>query len=354
MNFIVEKNSLWENLTHTTKPIVLFGMGNGADRIFAKCCDYNIKIADIFATDPFVRGQSYLGYKMMTYKEICQKYKDFIVLIAFASESPEVLDIFYRMSVEQEVYAPHIQLFGDVCFDQDYFATNVEKINQVYKLLADDFSRQLFADIMNYRISGKLEYLLAHQTIRVKDIKNILALSDQETYLDLGAYNGDTIKEFINITNNNYQKIFALEADPKNFRKLENFIVEENILDTEIYNLGSWSKPAELKLTKASGRQAKIVEDGKRNISVTSIDALFPHEEISFIKMDVEGAEKETLHGAKNIIQKHQPKLFVACYHYDEDILHLPLLIHELNPNYKIFLRRHPYVPAWELNILAK
>lgn len=354
MNFIAEKTSLWENLTHATKPVLLFGMGNGADRIFAKCCDYNIKIADIFATDPFVRGQSYLGYKMMTYHEICQKYDDFIVLIAFASESPEVLDIFHRISTEHEVYAPHIQLFGDICFDQDYFSNNKEKINRVYNLLADDFSRKVFADIMNYRISGKLKYLIEHQTIRTQDIENILELGAEETYLDLGAYNGDTIKEFIKITNSQYKKIFALEADPKNFRKLESFIVEEKISRTQIYNLGSWSEPAKLKLTKASGRQAKISDTGKRDISVTSIDTLLPHEAISFIKMDVEGAEKETLQGAKNIISDYQPKLFVACYHYDEDILDLPLLITELNPSYKIFLRRHPYVPAWELNILAK
>ena len=69
--------------------------------------------------------------------------------------------------------------------------------------------------------------------------------------------------------------------------------------------------------------------------------------------MDVEGAEAQAIDGGAATIKKDKPKLFVAAYHYDVDLFRLPLLLWDLVPEYKIYLRKHPYVPAWELNFLC-
>ena len=74
---------------------------------------------------------------------------------------------------------------------------------------------------------------------------------------------------------------------------------------------------------------------------------------ISYIKMDVEGAEVQALAGGVRTITQYKPKLFVAAYHYDVDLFRLPQLIWQLVPDYKVYLRKHPYVPAWELNFIA-
>ena len=68
---------------------------------------------------------------------------------------------------------------------------------------------------------------------------------------------------------------------------------------------------------------------------------------------NVEGAEAQALAGGAGTIREYKPKLFVAAYHYDVDLLRLPKIIWELEPNYKIYFRKHPYVPAWELNFIA-
>ena len=76
------------------------------------------------------------------------------------------------------------------------------------------------------------------------------------------------------------------------------------------------------------------------------------------VKFDVEGVEKEALAGAKEHLAPDRdgslPKLLVAAYHHDEDLFTLPLLLWKLQPRYRIYLRKHPYVPDWELNIFAK
>ncbi len=70
--------------------------------------------------------------------------------------------------------------------------------------------------------------------------------------------------------------------------------------------------------------------------------------------MDLEGAEKEALAGCVNTIQQHKPKMLIAGYHFNEDLFAIPLTLLQLNPDYQIYLRKHPYVPDWEINIFVK
>ena len=75
---------------------------------------------------------------------------------------------------------------------------------------------------------------------------------------------------------------------------------------------------------------------------------------MDYIKYDVEGAEKEALLGSVNTIKAHKPALLVSAYHRSEDIFELPLMLNTLEPSYKLYLRRYPYIPAWDLNIIAR
>ena len=86
---------------------------------------------------------------------------------------------------------------------------------------------------------------------------------------------------------------------------------------------------------------------------VTTIDAVAAGRQVTMIKMDVEGAEVQAIAGGRQTIGECKPKLFVAAYHYDVDLFRLLLLLWELVPEYKIYLRKHPYVPAWELNFIC-
>ena len=80
---------LWDYLPRVEKPIVLYGMGNGADAILDRCAALGIPVAGVFASDEFVRGQEFRGYKVKTYKEMKAELGSFVILIAFASERPE-------------------------------------------------------------------------------------------------------------------------------------------------------------------------------------------------------------------------------------------------------------------------
>lgn len=104
----------------------------------------------------------------------------------------------------------------------------------------------------------------------------------------------------------------------------------------------TWSENKTISFDASSGGRSHISESGEASIEVLVIDdAIAFYEKITFIKMDVEGAELESLKGARYIIQRFKPKLAICIYHRDEDMYEIPLYIKELVPEYKLYVRHH-------------
>jgi FkbM family methyltransferase len=220
-------------------------------------------------------------------------------------------------------------------------------------MLADEKSRQTFADVINFRLSGKIEYLLDSTATREEVFTDIIKLSNDETYLDLGAYNGDTILEFLETVNYKYTRIVGLEPNIKNFRRLtRNTSIIENL---SIYNYASWDKKETLLFSSGAGRMSTVQENALkkvREVQAVPVDSLFNEFETlpTFVKMDVEGAERQAIIGCEKII-RNGAKLAISLYHRNEDIFAIPLQIKALNPNLKFYVRKQLYIPAWETNL---
>lgn len=352
-----ETQSVWERLRECTKPIVLYGMGNGADKILDWCEANGVEVAGVFASDEFVRGQSFRGFTVERYDALKERLgEELLVVIAFASERSEVLERFAELAKEQEVLAPHLPLFDE---EETVSAAWLDKyeneLQQVYNLLADEQSRLVFSATLNYKLSGKIKYLFECTTQRVTDIRTLLAPTQDEVYMDLGAYNGDTIRELGELTDWRWREIVAVEPDRRNCRKLRALAEElaQQGLSVEVHEAGIWSEAGELGFSDSGGRQSTFIGAAKKTVPVTTIDAAAAGRSVTLIKMDVEGAEVQAICGGRQTLEKFAPKLFVAAYHYDVDLFRLPLLLKQIVPQYKIYLRKHPYVPAWELNFIC-
>lgn len=357
LDFIKESVSVWDILRRNKKPIVIYGMGNGADKILDWCEANDVHISGIFASDEFVRGQEFRGFTVEKYDDLCLRLgKELLVVIAFASERPEVLARFAEMAEEQQVVAPHLPLFHEAeLVSFEWIEKYSTELQQVYDLLADEQSRKVFADILNYKLSGKIKYLFNCTTQRLDDLRELVALSENENYLDLGAYNGDTINEFGKLTAWQWERITAVEPDRRNCRKLRSLARELELkgLAVDVYEMGIWDECGKLLFSDDGGRQSTFLGNKKCSVPVTTIDNAAAGKNISFIKMDVEGAEIQALNGGRQTLSSLKPKLFIAAYHYDVDLFRVPLLLHKLVPEYRIYLRKHPYVPAWELNYIC-
>lgn len=346
LELLSEKQNVWDVLANTDKPIAVYGMGNGSQRIIETIERFGGKISEVFASDDFVRGHSFLGHKVLKYSQVCEKYDDFIVVLGFASHLDDVIENIKLINSQHPVYAPDIPVAGSGLFTIDYVRENEEKFDFVYSRLADEESRRVYLSILNYKISGKIQYLLDTFCDKEEVYRSILKLTQNETIVDMGAYDGDTIREFLSFTDGKYDRIYALEPDAKNYKKLlANTQGMENVF---LYNVGAWHKKDTLIFDKKAGRNSKLSSKGVA-VSVTDIDSLIDSP-VTMLKMDIEGSELHALEGAEKTIRKYRPKLYVCAYHRNEDLFSLPEKILDIYDGYKIYFRHSRYIPAWECN----
>lgn len=340
---------LWESLKNADKPILLYGMGNGADMIIKVLESYGIDYEDTFASDGFVRGHSFHGKRVLSFSEAKEKYGDFIIIVTFAVHDDKTMSFISELSDNFELYAPTVSVVDGSPFTLEFFKDNEDNFKKAYEMLADEKSKEDYLNILRFKLSGDVKYLLKAHSEKMKLYDDVLSLSEDEAIVDLGAYDGDTIREFLNVTGGKYKSIIALEPDEKNFRKLER--KTEGLPNLTRLNLGAWDKEETLYFAKKSGRNSRLEESGVP-VSFNSVDNIVK-EKVTFIKMDIEGAELKALEGAKNTVALYKPKLYVCAYHRNEDMFTLPFKIKELFEGYKIYFRQHPYIPAWESNFYA-
>ena len=167
--------------------------------------------------------------------------------------------------------------------------------------------------------------------------------SESETFLDLGAYIGDTIDGFVKKVHGEYKNIYAFEPDSGNMAVLKQFIAGMD--NVTAYPYGAGEKDEILHFRSEGNWTSEIDDSGEDTIVVRSVDSFLQGNSVSFIKADIEGAEFGMLRGAKETICKYKPKLAIAVYHRKDDIFRIPLLLKEYRSDYKFYLRHYTEMP---------
>lgn len=349
-------SDVWQVLKNETRPILVYGMGNGADKLFSRFEKEGISVAEVFASDGFVRGHIYRGYRVKSFSEVRESYTDFVIVLSFASTRPEVLSMLCELDRQYDLYIPDMPVSGDAYFDRDFYNANYDRIVAARDALSDEHSRALFCSVVQYKLSGKLSYLTAY-TSKYSDILASLGRESIASYLDGGAYTGDTLK----IAMENFPRLSCahlIEPDPKTYRRLLRTL---DGIDAPIslfsHNVALGRDESTLVFHGSGNRNSSLVgasyEHRDSEIPVCSIDTILDGERVDYIKLDVEGAELDALIGADRIIRTHRPRLLVSLYHRSEDIFSLILYLHEKYPFYRMTLHRLFCVPAWELDLIC-
>ena len=342
---ILQHPSIWEKLKSETRPIVLYGTGNGADIVLDIFEHMGIKAQGVCASDGFVRKRTFRGFEVTSITDAKEKFENPLFCLSFASSIPEVMENIKAL----DPLVPVVPVFGKNIIDRDFLINNKEKIDHAYSLLADDKSKGIFENILTFEFTGQLHYLLKTETTREEALCQLLKLTDKEHYADLGAYRGDTLEELIKLCGG-FEKAYAFEPDKKTFSKLS-----ENTKDMENLTLfpnALWNENTTLNFSGGGGRQSALSSEGY-TVEAVALDNVLGDKKITYIKADVEGVEKEALDGMSRILKEQKPKLCISAYHKSADIFELILMIYSINPEYKIHLRHHPYIPAWDTNIYA-
>ena len=321
-------------------PILLFGASLRKDAIelFEK---FNIDIYGFIDNDKEKQGKKLFGLNIFGFKEVLDRYNQNEVVIVIVANAG-------AQEIEQQInnagWTQNIQKIDLSCIEvedwNNYYNENIEKLKKVYNFLEDEYSKKIFSNIVNYRILNDRNLIKEICDIEENQYfdKEIIKIENDETFLDLGAFDGDTVENFIK-RNNTYKKIISFEPNRDNYKKLYNkYNSNERV---QMFNIGTFDKTTQLGFSSIGGKQAQVEEYGEETINVVDVDSFLCKENITFIKMDIEGSEKETIKGAETIIKKLKPKLAICIYHKKEDLFEIPLMIKELVPEYKIYIRHY-------------
>lgn len=345
--FEFEAPNVWTALSESDKPIVLYGMGNGADKVLNELEKRNIKAAGVMASDDFCRYQEYRGFTVQKQSDCERQFDDFVIALCFGSSLPDVTKHIRQVAAQHKLLVPNIPVAGENLMTDAFIAARRQEIEQAYSLLADEASHKVFKGALDFYYTGELKYLDRIESDKDEVFRKILKLKD-ERYLDLGAYRGDTVEEFLRYTEG-YESITAVEPNPKNYQKLCEYIAD--IKNASALRAGIADRVGTMTIGKKAGRMPVLGDKNGVAIPVTTVDQIDCSP--TYIKIDIEGMERQMLIGASRTLRTMKPKLNLAAYHRTEDFFSLILQLHEINPGYRIYLRKHPYIPCWDLNIYA-
>lgn len=228
----------------------------------------------------------------------------------------------------------------------ELMANEVEKYKWLYEHLADDRSKMVLNGIIRYWFKFDLDRLQALVETVFLDYYDldILECNENDVMVDLGAYTGDSVLSYI-AAYGRYKKIYAYEITPSIYQALvQNVSGHKNVvaLQKGVSNVSGvmFVNDGE---QKAGNR---LMEMGDYRVRVVTLDEDIT-EPITVIKMDIEGAEKDAILGAKNHIQSDKPRMLVSSYHLPEDIFEIPYLINSIRDDYKFYMRFNGHGCLW-------
>ncbi len=345
--------SYWETLPADARPVLLYGSGNGADKIIAACESYGIKIDGIFASDGFVRDRFYSGMKVLSYSEAVETYgEDVTVLLCFGTAREDVADFICRLDARHNLIIPEVPLYGGGIFDSAHLRENTERLREVCDLLSDEYSRELFFDTLMFRMTGKLKYLGRCESMR-DSLSCLLGGEKIYSAVDGGAFKGDSAADMI-ASLPTLRRIKACEPDPSTFKKLSAY-AETTYGTVEPVNcaLGDreYTSAYVSSGSRGSGKSGRNRRAKNVEITVSTVDTLMGGEKLDFLKLDVEGSEEEAIFGSAEALSLHRPAVAVSLYHKTDDITDIPLMLSRILAPCRMYLRRPSCIPMWDLTL---
>jgi FkbM family methyltransferase len=224
-----------------------------------------------------------------------------------------------------------------------------DAVRAAFDLWTDDASRAEYVAQVRWRLWLDFDNLPPPLKEEIYYPRDLVDISDDEVFIDCGAFDGDTVRAFIGHAEGRFKRIYAFEADQSNFRRLCDFAASapEGIRarlvcsDAALNDRAGW-----LFFTETGTAASAVAKQGVRVRAVALDEELT--EAPTWIKMDIEGSEPAALRGAQRTIASHAPILSICVYHSQNHLWDVPLQIAAMHPGYRQYLR--PFVPeSWDL-----
>lgn len=340
--------NIFEETIHEIKvspyPLVIYGAGWVGEAIYTYLKKNNINIYGFAVDRGFLpENKSLDGLTIFDMDELLKTAR-YNVILAFVDRPANKIEQLESHANVNKCY--QIDFVGKNAAGWDgqmydsFLNENEAILTRLREDLSDKASKQALDEFIHQRNTGVFCKPYSHKPEYFDD--EIILLSEDEVFVDCGAYDGDSILAFCDALKekgiSGYKKIYAFEADEGNAHKLrKNLSRLENV---QLIVKGVYDKVCTLHFSESGTMGSMVADEGSR-IEATTIDETIGDEEVTFIKMDIEGCELKGLRGAEKTIKRWKPKLAICVYHRVEDLVTIPQYIQSLRPDYKLFFRNY-------------
>jgi FkbM family methyltransferase len=343
-----------QDIKHS-KYVCVFGAGMTSYTIVSFLKKYtDIKIDFLCDNDPAKWRNIFHGNLVCISPDELEQYRDDVAIIIATQYYKEIFEQLRKTNFQRiYVIMAYRLLYGEYFKTKEHIDSIKKYALKLFDVLEDEKSKQiLYVLIKNWfdfdaSDNGYID-ICSYDSYCPKEI---IHLSNDEAFVDAGAYDGDTLLGFLQNTHNTFNSIYSFELDKDNFERLEMTV---NALDVQVrnkiklYNVGLLDEEKNITYETGSdkGQNSTISESFVcnsqfKNGKTARLSDIVGNNRITYIKMDIEGSELMALYGAEEIIKKQTPKLAICVYHKPNHLWEIPLYLKSIVPDYKIFLRHH-------------
>jgi FkbM family methyltransferase len=347
----VRQTSAFDKAAQGRRRVVLFGAGRLGRMVHRGLSGTDLEVVAFSDNDPSSWGKSIDGLPLFSPEEAARKFAHdsvFVVAIWHPSQAPLMSALLAQLRRLNCFAVPFPVLFWRhpetllPYFFWDSPKNLIEQradISAAFELLSDDEARNVYVAQLRLRLLADFDSIGA-PLAGDQYFPGLFSLSADECFVDCGSFTGDTIQSFISQTSDAFRRVIAFEADGAVLPTLQNFVDE---LGPRVI-LRRAAVGAHNGVVRFDGNGIGggcIATDSGTEVPCVRLDDTLGRERVSFIKMDIEGAELQALEGAHRIIWRDRPVLAICGYHKPDHLWRVLASLRTLAPDSKLYLRSH-------------
>lgn len=353
MNYIVAKDDLFlmeiKKAIDADSPIYIWGNAHGAKHVFLRAKQNGIDVEGFVVSESYWSPDCGAGRLEVVLKEA----ETPVTLIVAFGGTPHKLDE-YKDKIFKIVQCDIVngnEYIAMEQFDYEWVRENRDNLSAVYNLLSDDFSKKVFVQYLNQKISKAYSYLQGLQGEDQYFDDEIVRFGSHEVLFDCGAYRGRTACNFIKHLEKqgiaDYDKIVSFEPNEESCNILRGLGIKKH----ECIQKGL-SDSCRIERFTHDAAASCFDMNGTFEVEITTIDETAADNPVTMITMDIEGEELAAINGAEKTISMFTPKLAICLYHKREHLWEICNRIREINSDYRFYCRIYAY-SATELVLYA-
>ena len=358
-----QEDLLW-NTINSDRAIIFWGCGNSMRIVKETLAEKGIVPTAFCDNNEKLIGTYIDNIPVLSYEQIKKYYTDYVIILTVAINN--AIPIVEQLREQQEkhpiYHMEHPFKVENTFLEYQYLENHNDEFEAVYKALEDEESRNIFVQSINFKLSGNKLPLLNYVDGEGFFDEKLIPLSKHYSYMDVGAYTGDTLLRFYAFCGGKYDKLYAVEPDTGNFNALQNLVKYGRISNVQLFHVGGWDLKGELTFYTIANRNRKHFENsnffkkmqdivanswemsqkdfGTETISVDTVDNLLQGAKCDIIKINALGADYQVLMGCRETIKQYKPSIVGEFGTQSEYLVEQLNEMLRVNPNYKLYLRQ--------------